>query len=147
MCCHSFCNSIASGLPVSCCCYTTWSWFTLVAINQHGPCHSCNLVWDVCDMLSGIMLLLTQSFVIGNYMRNIQAASCFSLSVTIRSFTHMRAHMYVCMYVCMCVYICVYMCTYVYWGVQCILAIWLKDWTLKFFSVLQYCEVYVGITG
>jgi len=54
-------------------------------------------------MLNGIMLLLTQPVVIGNYMRNIQAAS-LSLSVTIKSFTHVHAHMYVCMYVLMYVY-------------------------------------------
>ena len=70
-------------------------------------------------MLNGIMLLLTQPVVIGNYMRNIQAASCFSLSVTIKSLTHMHAHTYVCMFLCtyvrmyVCMYVCMYICMYI----------------------------------
>jgi len=60
-------------------------------------------------MLRRIMLQLTQP-VTGNYMKNIQATRCFSLSVTIRSFTHVHAHMYVC--VCICMYVRTYVHKY-----------------------------------
>lgn len=92
---------------------TACSHFMLVAVHQHGPCHSCNLVWDVCDMLSGIMLLLTQP-VIDNYEK-YTGSKLFQL-VSHHQVLHTHIRMCVCMYVH----------TFVYWRVQYVLATWLK---------------------
>jgi hypothetical protein len=94
---HSFYNPIGCGLPMSCCHDSACSQFKLFALNQHRPCRSCKLCMRH-GTLNGIMLLLTQPVIIYNYMRNIQATSCFSLlSATIWSYTHTHTH--VCMYI------------------------------------------------